>query len=66
MKVNWKQKLSSRKFWALAAALAVSLLGLLGADADTVDKAVSLIGAVSACLMYMLSEGLVDAAQKKE
>ena len=66
MKINWKQKLSSRKFWALLTALAVSLLTALGAGANTVEKTTGVIGSVSACLIYMLSESIVDAAQKKD
>ncbi|MCP3744371.1 MULTISPECIES: hypothetical protein [Paenibacillus] len=33
---DWKRKLSSRKFWALLAALLTSLLTAFGANNDTV------------------------------
>ena len=61
MKIDWKRKLSSRKFWALLAALAVSILtGILpGGD---ITRIVSIISAVGACAIYMLAESTVDAA----
>ena len=61
MKINWKQKLSSRKFWALLAALSVAIIG--GAVSPEVAAQVSgIIGAVGACIVYMLAESSVDKA----
>ncbi|MNL76014.1 hypothetical protein D3C87_2019100 [compost metagenome] len=59
--VDWKAKLSSRKFWALVAALATSILGAFGADADTMTKITGIIAAVGACAVYMLAEAITDA-----
>ena len=63
-KINWSSKLSSRKFWALIAALAVALLSAIGADAGTVEKTVGVIGAVGSCAVYMIAEGVADAGRK--
>ncbi|MNC06515.1 hypothetical protein D3C75_540280 [compost metagenome] len=60
-KVNWKAKLSSRKFWALVAALATSILGAVGASDDTTLKITGIIAAVGACAVYMLAEAITDA-----
>ena len=61
MKIDWKAKLSSRKFWALLAALAVSIFSGILPGGD-VTRIVSIISAVGACAIYMLAESSVDAA----
>ncbi|MNI65701.1 hypothetical protein D3C73_1212180 [compost metagenome] len=61
-KIDWASKLSSRKFWALLAALATSALTAAGAGDNTVLHVTGVIGAVGACVAYMLAEGLSDAA----
>ncbi|MEK4349678.1 hypothetical protein MKX41_02445 [Paenibacillus sp. FSL R5-0475] len=58
------RKLSSRKFWALLAALATSVLTASGAGDNTVLHVTGVIGAVGACVAYMLAEGISDAANK--
>ena len=62
MKIDWKAKLSSRKFWALIAALAVSILSGL-VSAEVVTQVTSVISAVGACIAYMLAEAKVDAGR---
>lgn len=61
MKINWKTKLASRKFWALLAAVGTSVLGALGASDNTVVKVTGIITAVGACAVYMLAEAYTDA-----
>ncbi|OZQ75720.1 hypothetical protein [Paenibacillus sp. VTT E-133291] len=58
------RKLSSRKFWALLAALATSVLTASGAGDNTVLHVTGVIGAVGACVAYMLAEGISDAANR--
>lgn len=55
------RKLSSRKFWALLAALATSVLTASGAGDNTVLHVTGVIGAVGACVAYMLAEGIADS-----
>ncbi|MNI87207.1 hypothetical protein D3C73_1443870 [compost metagenome] len=62
MKVNWKQKLASRKFWALAAGVVTSILAAGGAGDDTTLKVAGIIGAVGSCVVYMLAEAYTDAS----
>lgn len=52
----WKSKLSSPKFWALIAALFVSVADALGAPVGSTERIVAIICAVGACVMYMLAE----------
>jgi Na+/H+ antiporter NhaD/arsenite permease-like protein len=58
--INWKQKLSSRKFWALLAAVVVSLMLAFGAIPATTERVTGIISAVGACAVYMLAEASVD------
>ncbi|MEK4732779.1 hypothetical protein [Paenibacillus sp. FSL L8-0641] len=57
---DWKCKLSSRKFWALLAALLTSLLTAFGANNDTVIQVTGVIGAFGALIAYILAEAYVD------
>ena len=61
-KIDWKRKLSSRKFWALLAALATSVLAAGGAGENVTLQVTGVIGAVGACVAYILAEGAADSA----
>ena len=63
-KINWKTKLSSRKFWAMGIAVASALLVLFGVQEPTRGQIVALITEVSALSAYIIGEGIVDAANK--
>lgn len=62
-KIDWKRKLSSRKFWALIAALLVSILTGLVSD-QVVNQITGIVSAVGACVVYMLAEAAVDKSRK--
>lgn len=64
-KINWKQKLTSRKFWAAVVGVVTSLCVVFGVPDLTVQQITGLITAVSALAAYILGEGLVDAARLK-
>ncbi|WP_151737255.1 hypothetical protein [Paenibacillus tengchongensis] len=64
-KIDWARKLSSRKFWALLAALATSVLTAAGAGESVALQVTGVIGAVGACVAYMLAEGLADSGADK-
>ena len=64
-KINWAQKLSSRKFWAAVTGLVVSIIAFTNCDQGTTEKIVALVGAVGSMAMYMLSETIVDAAREE-
>ncbi|MNF00441.1 hypothetical protein D3C80_1992720 [compost metagenome] len=59
-KIDWKRKLSSRKFWALVAALATSVLALVGAGDEVSVQITGVIGAVGSAIAYILVEGKID------
>lgn len=67
MNINWKRKLSSRKFWAAVSGFIVSVMIAFGANADSQEKVVGVITATGTLAIYMLAEGSTDkAAIKKE
>lgn len=63
MKINWKQKLTSRKFWAAVIAFVTSLLVAFGVPDLTVEQVIAVISAGSVMVAYIIGEGLVDAAR---
>jgi len=59
--INWKQKLTSRKFWMALAAFVTPLLLAFGVTESTVTQVTAIIMAGADVLAYILAEGLVDA-----
>jgi hypothetical protein len=59
MKIDWKRKLSSRKFWALLAALATAVLAGVVSD-NIVSQTTGIITAVGACVAYIFAEASID------
>lgn len=65
-KINWKRKLSSRKFWiALVGFITSILITFKFADAD-VEKVTGMIMSGATLIAYILSEGFVDAKSVEE
>ena len=65
MKINWKEKLSSRKFWAAVIAFLTPLLAFFGAPRATVEQIVMIITAVGGLVAYILAEGYVDGKRNE-
>ena len=61
-KEDWLRKLSSRKFWAMLAALVVCICAFFAMPDKDVAKITALIGAFGDLAIYMLSEAMADAA----
>ena len=66
MKINWKEKLSSRKFWALITALVLSVIAFCNLNENTVGQISSMIMAFGSVCVYTLSEASVDKARIEE
>lgn len=64
MKIDWKQKLTSRKFWAAVVGFATALMVLFGVDDLTIEKVVALLTAEGTLMAYIFAEGSVDATNK--
>lgn len=65
MKINWLQKLTSRKFWIALTDFVGMLVIALGYSNDTATRIVALIMAGAGALGYLIAEGLTDAAATK-
>lgn len=63
--INWKQKLTSRKFWAAIVGFVTAILVAFGIDDLTIEQVIALITASSTLIAYMIGEGMVDAARIK-
>ena len=61
MTINWKQKLTSRKFWMAVVAFITPLLLAFGVTEDTVTQVTAIIIAGADVLAYIIAEGMVDA-----
>lgn len=66
MKINWKQKLTSRKFWAAVSGVAISVMLIFGAKAEMQEKVTGAITATGTLAVYILSEGSVDKAAARK
>ena len=60
--IDWKAKLTSRKFWAAIAEFVTMLIIALGGSQETAVQITALIMAGAAVIAYIIGEGLADAA----
>jgi uncharacterized membrane protein len=65
-KINWKQKLTSRKFWAAVTGFVTAILMVFKVDEMTIEQVITVVSASSVLIAYIIGEGLVDAARLKE
>lgn len=64
MKIDWKRKLTSRKFWLAIAAFASMLLVYFGDSPSDAEQVSALIMAGATVIAYIVGEGLADAGNK--
>lgn len=62
--INWKRKLTSRKFWISIASFIAGLIVIFGGQQETADKVSGSILSGAAVVGYVLGEGLADGAKK--
>ncbi len=61
--MDWKRKLTSRKFWLSVATLITLLIIYFTGDTEKAERISAIIMAGATVIGYVLSEGLVDSAQ---
>lgn len=66
MKIDWRRKLSSRKFWAAVGGLAAAILAFIGASDAIVTQVTAVISAAGVLIAYILAEGFTDAAHVED
>ena len=65
-KINWKRKLTSRKFWAAIIGFITTLLVAFNVPTLKVEQVIAIISSVSVLVAYIIGEGLVDSTRDKE
>ena len=60
--IDWKRKLTSRKFWACIADFVGMLLIALHVADETATQVTALIMAGAGVVAYIIGEGMADAA----
>lgn len=58
---NWKNKLSSRKFWACVVGVVISVMTIYNVSSEEQTKITGLITACGTLVVYILAESNVDA-----
>ena len=65
-KIDWKQKLSSRKLWAAAAGIVTGLAMVFGLDEGTISNVAGAVVSMASIVAYIITEGDVDAQRVKQ
>lgn len=59
-KIDWKRKLTSRKFWVAIASFVASLTAAFGVNEGTATTITGIIMAGASAIAYIVGEGLTD------
>ena len=59
--IDWKSKLTSRKFWMAVVGLVTGVMVAFGTDAETVETVSGVIMSAASVVAYIIGEGLADA-----
>lgn len=65
-KIDWKRKLSSRKFWAAVVGFVTPIMTMLNVSDSTAVQVTSLITAGGTLIAYIIGEGLTDSSNVKK
>lgn len=66
MKIDWKRKLTSSKFWFALAAFVSSLILAFDGDADTAQTVTGCVMSCASVVAYIVGEGLADSAHSED
>ena len=61
--IDWKRKLTSRKFWMAIVAFVTPLMLAFGVSENDAAQIVAIIMAGADVVAYIIAEGMVDANQ---
>lgn len=64
MNIDWKRKLTSRKFWLAVVGLVSGLVIAFNGSAETAETVSGCIMSLASVVAYIVGEGLTDAANK--
>lgn len=66
MKINWKRKLSSRKFWSAAVAWLTSVLAAFNVNEAAISQTAIIVTGIGSLVAYILAETYIDAHRGAE
>lgn len=66
MEINWKQKLTSRKFWAAIIGFVTPIMLAFGVSESVSAQVTAIITSGAAVVAYIIGEGFVDACGREE
>ena len=62
MGIDWRRKLSSRKFWAALGALIAAIAVVCGAGESVITEVSAIISSAGVLIAYILGESIIDAS----
>ncbi len=62
MGIDWKRKLSSRKFWAALAGFVGAVAVFCGAGESLITEMTAIISAAGVLIAYILGESMIDSS----
>jgi hypothetical protein len=65
-KIDWKRKLTSRKFWVAVAGFVAGLILAFEGSAETAETVSGVIMSGASVIGYLLAEGLADASHSED
>lgn len=65
MKIKWKEKLTSRKFWASITGFITAILTAFAIPELKIEQVIAVVSAIASLIAYIIGEGLVDASKNK-
>lgn len=63
MKIDWKRKLTSRKFWAAVVGFITAIMVACNLDKLTIEQVTAVVTAGGVLIAYIIGEGMVDKAR---
>ncbi|MBP1560357.1 MAG: hypothetical protein J6C96_03830 [Oscillospiraceae bacterium] len=61
-RIDWRRKISSRKFWAAVSGVVISVMIIFGADSGSQERIAGAITSTGVLVTYILAEGSTDKA----
>lgn len=61
-KIEWRSKLTSRKWWAAIINLVTQVAYISNVSDTVIERIVALIAAAAGLIAYTIAEGFIDAA----
>lgn len=66
MHIDWKRKLTSRKFWLAVASFVTMLVIAFGGSQEAASQIAAIIMAGATVIGYVIAEGLADSVERED